>query len=452
MRDLLILCILVLVAGWSLRKPFVGAMAWTLTSLMSPHAEFGYAAANWPVGTVFAVVTLLGLLFTKERHNPFVGAASWWLLALVLWITITLPFSIFVDRSMVLWERSMKIFLMLFVSMALIDNRRKLEIFIWVNALAVGYYGFKGGAFTALTGGNYRVWGPGGFIEGNNELGLAVIVVVPLLRYLQLQMSSKWLRLGLGGGMGLCALMVLGTHSRGALVGIAAMTLVFVLKSEKKLLWGSLALAGGAMALAMMPEHWWARMNTIQTYQEDDSALGRLSAWGMAFNIANQRFTGGGFVMWTGVVFQQYGPIPDRVHAAHSIYFQALGEQGWVGLLLFLAVGAATWLAARDLIRIGRTDPSCQWAHRLGSMIQVSMVGYAAAGAFLSLTWFDLPYNIMAIAVLARHFARREIAATAAAAEAAATPAGPAGRGIEPLRHPASERPTTKPVQPAGRS
>ena len=35
-------------------------------------------------------------------------------------------------------------------------------------------------------------------------------------------------------------------------------------------------------------------------------------------------------------------------------------------------------------------------------MIQVSLVGFAVGGAFLSLQYFDLPYNLMIMAVLAR--------------------------------------------------
>jgi hypothetical protein len=42
------------------------------------------------------------------------------------------------------------------------------------------------------------------------------------------------------------------------------------------------------------------------------------------------------------------------------------------------------------------------WCSDLGTMCQVSLVGYAVGGAFLSLAYFDLPYNIMVLVVLAR--------------------------------------------------
>lgn len=421
MRDAAIALMLLALVVAALRFPWVGIMGWTLTSLMSPHAEFGYAAAYWPVAMVIAASTLVGFVFAPEkRQNPFVGAAPKLLLALTLWITITLPFSIFVADSTPLWERSMKIFLMVFVTLAVLTDRVKLNTFVWINAIAIGYYGIKGGAFTILTAGSYRVWGPGGFIEGNNELGLAVCTVTPLFRYLQLQMSHKWAKLSMTAAIGLCVLMALGTHSRGALVGMAAMLLVFWWRNDKKALWGTLILAGGALALSLMPAHWWERMNTIKTYQEDDSALGRLNAWDMAIRVANDRITGGGFSMWGSAVFRMYSPNPERHHAAHSIYFQVLGEQGWIGLLLFLGIGVATWMSCSKLRKLGSEHAELRWASDLGGMVQVSMVGYGVAGAFLSLTWFDLPYNLMIMAVVGRRLAEAEAEQLLTARRAAA--------------------------------
>ena len=35
-------------------------------------------------------------------------------------------------------------------------------------------------------------------------------------------------------------------------------------------------------------------------------------------------------------------------------------------------------------------------------MVQVSLIGYFVGGMFLSLSYFDLPYNLMVLVVLAR--------------------------------------------------
>lgn len=39
-------------------------------------------------------------------------------------------------------------------------------------------------------------------------------------------------------------------------------------------------------------------------------------------------------------------------------------------------------------------------------MVQVSLVGYAVGGAFLSLSYFDLPYNMMVMVVAAQAWVR----------------------------------------------
>lgn len=410
MRDMLILVLLVACTLWSLKAPWVGVMAWTLVSLMSPHVNFGYAAASWPVASGIAVCTLLGLLATKERANPLALSPPKFLLAFVIWTCITLPFSMIFEPSYDLWVRSLKIYLMLFVTLALVDSRKKLDVFIWINVVAIGYYGVKGGMFTIATGGNYRVWGPGGFIEGNNEVALAVLSIVPLIRYLQTQLVRRWAIHLATFCMLMCVATSLGTQSRGALVGLAGMGAFFWLKSDKKVVGGVVILLIVMMGLPLMPDTWWDRMNTIKTYDEDDSALGRINAWGMAFNLAKDRLFGGGFMIWTGQIFQVYGPEPNRVHAAHSIYFQVMGEHGFIGLILFLCIGATTWWTARDLIRTSRQYPQFLWAGHLGAMVQVSMIAYATAGAFLSLAYFDLPYNVMVMAVVARRLVLAELA------------------------------------------
>lgn len=419
MRDALMAVLLVGTALWALRRPWIGVMAWSLVSLMSPHAQWGYASRDWPVATGVAVCTLLGLLFTKDKQNPISGPAPWCLLAFVVWICITLPTSIFLDQSYPLWERSMKIFLMSFVALALVNDRPKLNVFIAINVISIGVYGVKGGLFTLLTGGNYRVWGPGGFIEGNNEVALAVIMVIPLMRYLQQQMTDKRAILAMTGAMALCVVMALGSYSRGALLGVTAMGLFFWLKGRNKLLWGLLIIAISLLAVSVMPEQWWERMNTIQSYDSDNSAQGRINAWWMAFNLAKDRLLGGGFMIYTASVFHLYAPVPDDVHAAHSIYFQILGEHGFIGLFLFMAIGVSTWLTAGWLTRTGRADKRFAWAADLGPMIQVSMIGYAVAGAFLSLAYFDLPYNLMIMAVVAQRYVMEQMARPVLAANTA---------------------------------
>lgn len=383
-------------------------MLWTWISLMNPHSlAYGFSQ-TFPVAAIVAGATIIGLIITRERRNPFISAPVIWLALFMAWMCITYLFSYNLEGSTEMLKKVMKIDVMLLVTLALLSTRKHIETFVWVIVASLGFYGVKGGIFTLTTGGNYLVWGPGGFIGGNNEIALALIITIPFMYYLNLITTNKWIKRGLLAAMLLSAAAALGSHSRGALLAIAAMSVYMWLKSPRKVLFGSAMLVAGITLLLFMPEEWGARMNTIQTYEEDRSAMGRINAWWMAYNIAKVRITGAGFDMYTPEMFALYAPDPLDIHAAHSIFFQVLGEHGFIGLFLFLGIWWSTWRTAAWLIKNGSKSPETRWCQYLGGMCQVSILGYAVGGAFLSLAYFDLPYNAMVLVVLARSWLERQ--------------------------------------------
>jgi len=408
MRDLILAPIIVWLCFSAIRHPWIGIMGWTWISLMNPHT-LTWHLNYFPVAAAIALSTLIGTLLTKDRRDFSLTPETSILLAFMLWMSITLPFSIDIENSLTMWKRVMKIDFMILVSLVVLYSKRHLLIFTWVIVGSLAYYGIKGGIFTLLTGGAFLVWGPTNtFIEGNNELALALIIITPLFRFLQLQTTSKWGKRAITAGIILCVAAALGSHSRGALLALAAMgtTLWWYGGRQLGIFLGIVFLSG--VALMFLPEQWFSRMATIGEYQSDASALGRINAWWMAWNLASDRFFGGGFSIYDLNVFGRYAPDPIDVHAAHSIYFQVLGEHGFVGLFLFLVLWCLVWWNAGKLRREAKKDPNTKWLSDLGAMCQVSLVGYAVGGAFLSLAYFDLPYNILILVVLARRWIKRK--------------------------------------------
>jgi hypothetical protein len=90
------------------------------------------------------------------------------------------------------------------------------------------------------------------------------------------------------------------------------------------------------------------------------------------------------------------------VHDVHSIYFEIMGEHGFIGFGMFMLLALFTWRRANQVIRVCKDDPTRKWAADLAAMIQVSLVGYGAGGAFLGLAYFDLTYHLMIILLLAQ--------------------------------------------------
>ncbi len=409
MRDLLIVAIVLAGSFLALRRPWVGILVWTWLSIMNPHRFAWGFAYEAPLAATAAGCTLLGLLFTSDRQSPFKGLPVTLLLFFCIWITISwlLGFDPAYDQPQ--WIKVMKVYFMIFIGLMVMHTRQHILALVWVAAGSIALLAVKGGIFTIATGGNFRVWGPpGSFIADNNEMALATIITIPLLRFIQLQYEPGWKRHLLTLAMLLSAVSALGSHSRGAIIAMAAMVLFLWWRGGSRWAGGLLMAALAVGLLSFMPDSWMDRMSSIDDYQSDRSALGRISAWWTAWGVAKNHVFGGGFNLARADLVALYSPYPDFVHAAHSIYFQILGNHGFGGLLLWLGVFFSTYRMAGSMRQEGGKQPETRWCRDLGAMCQVSLLGYAAGGAFLSLSYFDLPYNIMMAVVLARAWMLRQ--------------------------------------------
>ena len=408
MRDILIIGIVLVCALIALRRPWVGVMLWTWLSIMNPH-RFSYGIAyDAPLAAIAAGSTLLGMVMTRERESPFKGAPVTLLLLFMAWVTLSWLFGLSPAADYPQWDKVMKIDLMIIVALVLLHSKRHILALAWVVTGSLALLGIKGGLFTIMSGGVYRVWGPpDSFIADNNEFALALVMTIPLLRFLQLQLSGFWARQGMTAAMVLCAASALGSQSRGALLAIGAMSVLLWWRGKSRFAGGVLIVLTWAVLVAFMPGVWSDRMDTIGDYTDDNSAMGRISAWWNAWNLAFHYPFGVGFDAARPELFARFSPYPDMVHAAHSIYFQVLGNHGFVGLAIFLVLWISTWRNAGWLRRQAESIPEAKWCSDLGAMAQVSLLGFAVGGAFLSLAYFDLPYDVMVLILLSRVWVQR---------------------------------------------
>ncbi len=401
MRDIFVTLIVFGTLPFILKRPHIGILLWGWLAYMNPHKLSWGFAHEFPFSQITAIFILLGLLFLKEPKRIPWTIELQILIVFIIWMFITTIYSMYPALAWMQWNKVWKIQLMTFVTIMLMQDKWRVQAMIWVIALSLGFYGFKGGIFTIMTGGAYAVYGPSGtFIYGNNEIGLALIMTIPLIRYLQLTVDKTYLRQGLSVTMWLCVVAVIGTQSRGALVGVATMGAVLVLRSRKKFVMILLMIIILPLLISFMPDSWHQRMGTINTYETDASAMGRINAWWMAFNLAKDNFLGGGFECFQSNSFELYAPNVNDAHDAHSIYFEVMAEHGFFGLTLFLLLGGVTLFSCGRLIKNAKKSSETMWISDLAAMVQVSLIGYAASGAFLGLAYFDLYYHLVAIVVI----------------------------------------------------
>lgn len=403
MRDIALALFIFGTLPFILMRPYIGLLVWSWIGYMNPHRLCYGFAVSFPWVQMVAIVTLAGFFFSKESKRIPSSTISVLLLMFLLWTGLTTFFAAVPDSAWAAWLEFAKVLVMVFVTLALVNNRERIHWLVWVIVVSLGFYGVKGGVFTLLRGGVNHVFGPpASFIADNNALALALCMTLPFMRYLQLHSSRKIVRTGLGLGMLLTGVAVLGTYSRGGLVALAIVAGALFLKSRGRLAVALVIVAVGLTAYHFMPAQWTDRMDTLHHAQQTDSGETRIQSYEFALNVALHRpLLGGGFnVYQSNSLWRSYGPEGAIPRAIHSIYFRVLGEQGFPGLVLFLMLLFASWKNCSRVRKKTRDIPDMKWAFDLASMLQVGLVAFMTAGAFLPMTYFDLTYQLMALSAI----------------------------------------------------
>lgn len=288
-------------------------------------------------------------------------------------------------------------------------------------AASLGFYGFKGGLFVLLTGGHHMVLGPpGSFFEANTELALVMNMALPLLLYLAREETRRWPRHCLWAAFFLTVMTVPFTYSRGGVIGLVVVLIVLFVRARRRLLLIPVVAIGLIGFAFFAPGQWVDRMQTLEDVSADGSAQLRLMSWRVALRIAEDRpVFGGGFKVFVHrETYDIYMPEYPRAfgHDAHSIYFNLIGEHGWGGLTIFATLLTLALLKLRSIRRLARANPEVAWAANYAHMIQASLATYLVTGAFLSVAYFDLAYQLIILVPVIHAVALQEIAAKGAAA------------------------------------
>ena len=426
MRDLVLFFIIALSVPISFFRPYYGILMWTWITFFNPHRFTWGFMYNFPVAAVIAVPTLVGCLFTPNINKRFMQRETLLLLILWLWFCVTFLHAMQVPLfqghlldAKLEWVRVSKVLLITFTMILLVTSHERLKSLVMVTALSFGLLAIKGAIFGYRTGGESRVWGPpDSFIADNNSFALAVNMSLPMLLFLardEKKRSLRWLYY-VAFVSGVASVIL--TYSRGGLLGLAAVLFAISLKSRYKIISAFLVATTAIAVITFAPPQWMARMTGLARGDVDMSGHQRLVSWGASWNFAmDYPITGGSFNALPNVeLFQRYQnePLPGGFLSSgpHSIYFQTLEEQGFVGLGLYLILVFSCWASLLHLRRMAARAPSTRWIVPYTHMIEVSLFGFLVSGAFLGLANFDLYYQLVAMVIILKLLYRQEVLVT----------------------------------------
>jgi probable O-glycosylation ligase (exosortase A-associated) len=373
-----------------------------ILTLVYVVVEYARPANPMKIPLIISILLLVNWITAPEkRWSP---QASWFLVLLAV-IAVTGPFAL--NTYAALWGFVAMVTQLVFICipmMTFLSSLRRLTIFI--NTLLVVL------AYIALYGLFHAGQGPGGHIGDENDLALALNMVIPyayMSIFLAEDLGQRLLYLGT---FGLMVATVIGTFSRGGFLGLVAMLAFCLLMSPKKRVAVTVALVLSLGIVTFAPSAYWDRVSTIAD-EASDHATGtgflRRQFWAIAREMFYQNPAFGvGFknFQWN---IDQYESAEQRARvgrsfsgmAAHSVYFTVLAELGLAGAIVFVTI---IGYDVRDMRRV------VQWCARLrhgeaaqfgaahdaaraeayARAMQASLIGFLVSGAFLSA--FDYPH------------------------------------------------------------
>lgn len=418
MRDLVFMALFLFMMANAVRCLHTGVMLWAWIAMCAPQQYLYGIGASLPLNKIAVAVTAVSFFVDRTKNKPYFDAHIILVGLFVLHGCISYSVGIsYLSRPYDILDKMMKIYVMCFVTTMAARGRLQIHAMVIIICLGMGIHGVLEGLKYVVSAGGHIVIPPAS-IGDNNYLALATLMVMPLLFYLFNYSESRLIRLSFMGALLACFAGVVATASRGGLIGLVILGGFLFLQSRRKLLAlvGIAVLAAGLLSFA--PERWMARMHTIGSASEDDSFMSRVSSWKLHAILALDRpLVGGGYsALENPAIFDIYrrkfhmldsfgeSPEPSMALAAHSAYFQALGDLGWPGLFLFMAILSAGFYNLARILRMTRGNESLVWAYDLAVLLRLSLVLFMVCGALLSVTYFEMFYIMLTqVSVLRRY-------------------------------------------------
>ncbi|MEM8987216.1 MAG: putative O-glycosylation ligase, exosortase A system-associated [Pseudomonadota bacterium] len=384
-------------------RPLVGVFSYTIFSVMAPQMSV-WGEPSLPYIMLLAVATVIGFVFTKGPKFPPNTAAMVFMIALFAWIAITTQFAIFPDQAQKHLTLTSKMMMMTILMATLVNTRDRQHALVWVFMIAVGYHIAWAALTGVASGGNGIVMGDFSTqFKSSNPFSRVAILAVPMLYILYKTSASHHIRLASLAGMLTSVMAVFVSGSRGGFLALAVLAGFAWLKSDRKILTAVLFAAAGYAIMTFAPDNQLERIGQIRDFEEVSSAQQRFQVWGYGWEIAKQNpITGGGFEVFRGNDFQ-------KVHAAHSIYFELLGEHGFVGFGIFALMIGAMFLNMLKVLKLTRGKPEWMWERTTAEAIIIALLAFLAGGVTINQAFWQPVYVIYALAIALYARVRNEL-------------------------------------------
>lgn len=427
MRDLMFAIAMLIALPLAIARPLNAYLLWGWSAVMIPTSYFYGFMVSARVNFLCAVLTIALVVLRRVDWSDYKPNRVVWLYLIFLFhgtLAFALGYPGNPDNAKY-YELLVKLMVFCLLMPMFIHNRLHIHTMLIVLVLGLGLHGVLDGLKMLASGGSHIMYGPNGtMIYDRNHLSTALTLVLPITYYLYLYSKHKLIRLGFLGAFGFIVLAIMGGGSRGGFASLAIVGFWLILTTRYR--WSTLffVIVLGFAVMEFAPASWTERLSTMKEADADESFLGRVLAWKVSSAMAlNNPVFGGGFhavqVQSIWDMFKNapsllgFLTLPDfSAKAAHSIYFEVMGDMGFVGLAIFLTIlGQGIYSRFQIKRMVAELGPEYVWARDMGDMLMLGIIAYMAGGAFVSLAYLEAIYMVVMLMELLRMHVRRELLA-----------------------------------------
>lgn len=436
MRDLIFVGYLCLILLLAFKRPFIFTLIYAYIDIVAPQRLSYFMLNSIPLSLIVFALAVLGFLVSDEKKDVRI-APRWVLMILLLCYcgyTTTIADEPLYAQEKWAWVWKALVFAA-FLPLTL-RTRLRIEALALTMVLCASTLIVTGGIKTAAGGGGYGVLvllvdNNSGLYEGS-IISTVAIAIIPLILWLAKHgtiFKPEWRVYVYAAALIFAALLIpVGTQARTGLVCIVVMAVLLLRFNKYRFVYAAAAATIAIMSIPFLPQSFVERMQTIENYEQDESASTRIAVWSWTWEYVKQNPMGGGFDayrqnkikyeikvidengMATGEIESGAKDIEDEGRAYHSSYFEMLGEQGWPGLIIWLLIHVGgVWrmeMIQRMYKKRNRKDE--EWVAPLAIALQNAQIIFLVGSLFVAIAFQPFVYMLVGMQIgLDTYLARR---------------------------------------------
>ena len=386
---------------------------YVLVAVGRVHQLFPIVGAFRPailMGALAIVLFFRDLSGVRRLHWVMLPTTRF-VIALLVWIALSTPGAIVRGTSFdLLFGNFIKTFLMFLVIAAGVRGIRDVErIAMAYFASAAIYAAVVLSRFNLGEGDSWRLGDL--YYYDANDFATFCVTAMPLALYFLHRSRAAYQRVLAAVGLALIAVAFVRTGSRGGFIALLAVVIFInigyrAIALRRRLLATVLV---AVVVLATASERYWTQMGTIMsdTDYNRSEETGRMKIWQRGigymleypvFGVGANNFNAAEGTLSPFAQRQQLGR-GVKWNAAHNSYVQIGAELGIPGLLMFVGMIAAAFVAlkksSRRLASADRRHPG----RELTQAITAALIGFVVGAVFLSLAYSEILFTLLALAV-----------------------------------------------------